>query len=91
MDKASTIRDRCNRRSMKKQHRGDINVTRRKEAGFKDHSLDLTHLIRSIQRLEGHPDCFHSANGYCDRLDCAWRVYCLKEPQKTAADKREDI
>lgn len=40
-------------------------------------SVDITTLIRSIQRLEGNPDCFGMANGNCDRLDCAWRTYCL--------------
>jgi hypothetical protein len=47
-------------------------------------------MIRSMQRLEGSPDCFGSANGYCDRLDCAWRVYCLKEQLKNTAGKKED-
>ena len=57
----------------------------------KDEFLNITTLIRSIQRNEGSPDCFRPANGYCDRLDCAWRVYCLKEPQKDAEEKKEDI
>ena len=39
--------------------------------------LDITGLIRSIQRAEGNPDCFGKARGYCDRTDCAWREYCL--------------
>jgi hypothetical protein len=44
--------------------------------------LDLSLLIQSIQRIEGNPDCFGSAAaGYCDRLDCQWRAYCLKEPE----------
>jgi hypothetical protein len=46
--------------------------------------FDLTNLIRSIQRAEGNPDCFSKAQGYCDRLDCAWRQYCLKKPQEKA-------
>ncbi len=41
---------------------------------------DLTRLIQSIQRIEGNPDCFGTAVGFCDRLDCRWRGYCLKEP-----------
>lgn len=42
-----------------------------------DNSPDLTNFIRSIQKLEGNPDCFGTANGNCDRLDCTWRTYCL--------------
>ncbi len=45
----------------------------------KDCFPDLTHLIRSIQNIEGNPDCFDRADGNCDRLDCAWREFCLKE------------
>ena len=40
---------------------------------------DLTHLIRSVQRIEGNPDCFGKADGgECDRLECFWRETCLK-------------
>jgi hypothetical protein len=39
--------------------------------------LDITGMIRSIQRLEGNFDCFGRACGYCDQLDCCWRPYCL--------------
>jgi hypothetical protein len=39
---------------------------------------DLTNLIRSLQRLEGNPDCFGTAESTCERSDCAWRQYCLK-------------
>ena len=38
---------------------------------------DIIRFIRSIQRIEGNPDCFRTASGECDRLDCAWREYCL--------------
>ena len=41
--------------------------------------LDTTKLVRSIQRAEGNPDCFRKAERYCDRLDCTWRPYCLRE------------
>ena len=52
--------------------------------------FDLTSFIRSIQRREGNPDCFGKAQGYCDRLDCAWRRYCLEKPQeKTTVYKNE--
>jgi hypothetical protein len=40
---------------------------------------DLKHLIRSIQHIEGNPECFQKSDGKCDRYDCSWREYCLKE------------
>ena len=40
---------------------------------------DLVHFIRSIQRIEGDPDCFGTAQKECARLDCPWREYCLRE------------
>jgi len=47
------------------------------------HNLpDITRLVRSVQLIEGNPDCFGKADGNCDRLDCVWREYCLKEAQK---------
>ena len=52
------------------------------DTGSSDNLPDITHLIRSVQRIEGNPDCFGKADGNCDRLDCAWREYCLKEAQK---------
>jgi hypothetical protein len=53
--------------------------------------FDLTNLIRSLQRVEGNPDCFGRAQDRCDRLACAWRQYCLEKPQdETTAYKNEE-
>lgn len=41
--------------------------------------LDITALIRSLQRSEGNIDCFKTGKTDCDMLDCAWRMYCLTE------------
>ena len=58
------------------------NVTKNKlkinGLGSKKDFLDVTKLIRSIQRAEGNPDCFRRAQDYCDQLGCAWRLYCLE-------------
>lgn len=43
--------------------------------------VDITKLVRSIQRSEGHPDCFRSDQDLCDKIDCTWRTYCLEENQ----------
>lgn len=50
--------------------------------------LDMTALIRSIQRAEGNPDCFLKGGEDCAQLDCAWRPYCLKSKRTFA--KKED-
>jgi hypothetical protein len=50
-----------------------------KGSDIRENPPDLTHLIRSLQRIEGNPDCFRTAAGQCDRMDCAWRIYCLDE------------
>ncbi|MBW1798441.1 MAG: SAP domain-containing protein [Deltaproteobacteria bacterium] len=39
--------------------------------------LDMTALIRSIQRAEGNPDCFLKGGDDCAQLACSWRLYCL--------------
>jgi len=39
--------------------------------------VDTTGLVRSFQRQEGNPDCFRKTEGYCDRVDCYWRQWCL--------------
>ncbi len=44
----------------------------------KKNFLDITVLIRSIQRSEGHTDCFREGLKECDQFDCAWRHLCLE-------------
>ena len=41
--------------------------------------LDITALVRSLQRTEGNPDCFRRKGNQCDREDCSWRKYCLED------------
>jgi len=48
----------------------------------KKNFLDMTSLIRSIQRSEGNLDCFLKKEADCDRTDCAWRLYCMGEEPK---------
>ena len=40
--------------------------------------LDITTLIRSIQRAEGNTDCFQKGMIDCDQVDCKWRPFCLE-------------
>jgi len=60
----------------------EIEMVDRTDTGSSNNLPDITRLVRSVQRIEGNPDCFGKADGNCDRLDCAWREYCLKETQK---------
>ena len=40
--------------------------------------LDITTLIRSVQRAEGHTDCFQKGMIDCDQADCKWHPFCLE-------------
>ena len=60
----------------KPKQKSESSVTTRNK-GTKKQFIDMTLLIRSIQRSEGNPDCFGRAEDYCDQLDCSWRPYCL--------------
>jgi len=51
--------------------------------------LDIPALVRSIQRAEGEPDCFRRPKGYCDRLDCQWRRYCLEGAALSDGDEEQ--
>jgi len=50
---------------------------------------DVPHLIRSIQRLDGNPDCFGTTYSDCNRT-CPWRKYCLLLAEKGRTAKKED-
>ncbi len=60
----------------KPKQKFEASITTRNK-GTKKQFIDMTLLIRSIQRSEGNPDCFGRAEDYCDQLDCSWRPYCL--------------
>ncbi len=49
--------------------------------------LDITALIRSVQRAEGHTDCFREGLKDCDEVDCNWRSFCLEGHQDLNKDK----
>jgi len=49
--------------------------------------LNLTQLIRSIQRVEGNPDCFRRSGEWCENLGCSWREYCLEDTLCIPFDK----
>jgi len=39
---------------------------------------DIPHLIRSIQRIKGNPDCFGMMVEACQPLSCCWYELCSK-------------
>jgi hypothetical protein len=43
--------------------------------------VDVTAMIRSLQRTEGMIDCFRRGLSDCDQLECAWRQYCLSKAE----------
>jgi hypothetical protein len=43
--------------------------------------VDITAMIRSLQRTEGYKDCFRTGLLDCDQIECAWRQYCFQEPE----------
>ncbi|MDF1593899.1 MAG: hypothetical protein P1P89_20510 [Desulfobacterales bacterium] len=45
-----------------------------------ENRFDLARLIRSVQRIEGNPDCFGKASRHCSQRDCCWKPYCLPPP-----------
>jgi hypothetical protein len=43
----------------------------------KTNFVDVTAMIRSLQRTEGYTDCFRRGIADCGKLECSWRLYCL--------------
>ena len=41
--------------------------------------VDIDAMIRSLQRAEGHLDCFRKDRSPCEETECAWRVYCVDD------------
>jgi hypothetical protein len=48
--------------------------------------VDVTAMIRSLQRTEGLTDCFRRGLADCDQLECAWRQYCLEKSNCLPSD-----
>jgi hypothetical protein len=51
-------------------------------------TFDLTGLVRSLQRSEGHQDCFRRGLADCNQTDCAWRDLCLYRSDPTAPEEQ---
>jgi hypothetical protein len=43
--------------------------------------VNITDMIRSLQRTEGYKDCFRTGLSECDQYDCAWRQYCMQNQE----------
>ena len=64
--------------SQKKSNETSVNTSDRIDQRTpKKNYLDLATLIRSIQRAEGHTDCFKMGMVPCDQIECKWRTFCL--------------
>jgi hypothetical protein len=49
--------------------------------------VNVTDMIRSLQRTEGHSDCFRRGLADCDQIECAWRQYCLEKAESLHKSK----
>jgi hypothetical protein len=41
--------------------------------------VDITAMIRSLQRTEGQSDCFRRGISECGEIKCTWRQYCVSK------------
>lgn len=48
--------------------------------------LDITAMVRSLQRTEGYADCFRTGVIDCDQTTCAWREYCFQKQDGGSTD-----
>lgn len=48
-----------------------------KGLGIKAANLRKADMIKAIQKAEGSFDCFGTAVGYCDQVNCLFREDCL--------------
>ena len=65
-----------------------INSSNISKHGAKRDFVDITALVRSVQRAEGNRDCFRRGQIYCDQTDCVWRKYCLDSHQTPKEEER---
>lgn len=56
---------------------------------MEEYSVDITALVRSIQRADNQKDCFRSGKTLCDDGDCIWRPYCFATVE-IPGDKKRD-
>lgn len=50
-----------------------------RQIGIKPRKLKKKDLIHAIQQAEGNPDCYGTAEDYCDQENCSYRDNCIKE------------
>ncbi|MCP4748276.1 MAG: hypothetical protein GY874_19385 [Desulfobacteraceae bacterium] len=58
-------------------------IVNSKETADKRSHINITAMIRSLQRTEGYTDCFRRGNVKCGELSCSWRQYCLDQSEDT--------
>ena len=52
--------------------------------------VDITAMVRSLQRVAGVTDCFRMGNADCDLVDCDWRTFCLGFPSAPKPETEAD-
>jgi nucleotide-binding universal stress UspA family protein len=58
-----------------------------KKRGSPKKFLDITALIRSLQRNENKVDCFQKGHDDCEDTECTWRKYCLEGEPAAGIEK----
>jgi hypothetical protein len=71
----------------KKDKASDCMQSAENQTLTQDRYVDITAMIRSLQRTEGLTDCFRRGLSDCDQLDCAWRQYCLTKAETITPEK----
>lgn len=59
------------------------------EEKIQNQYLDITAMIRSLQRTEGLSDCFRRGVADCGQLRCSWREYCF-DPTDDLPSENDD-
>lgn len=74
-------------KNVKKDKAADCMQNAENQPSIPHRYVDITAMIRSLQRTEGLTDCFRRGLSDCDQLDCAWRQYCLSTSETISPEK----
>lgn len=53
----------------------------------RENGVDITAMVRSLQRNEGETDCFRRGDDNCSEKGCTWRSYCQPDGRSPMGKK----